>query len=149
MKGYISKMEGVSAFYYFTIIVLLFATVSCSEERISFNAQIRPILNKNCVSCHGGIKQSGGFGLVFAENALRKTESGKIGIVPGKPNQSEMYQRLVHHDPEQRMPLEEAPLKASEITLIKQWIEQGAQSLGLYPATTSAATGDPIGMDQQ
>lgn len=127
MKGYISKMEGVSAFYYFTIIVLLFATVSCSEERISFNAQIRPILNKNCVSCHGGIKQSGGFGLVFAENALRKTESGKIGIVPGKPNQSEMYQRLVHHDPEQRMPLEEAPLKASEITLIKQWIEQGAQ----------------------
>lgn len=127
MKGHIPVKERVSAFPYTLIVFILVFFVSCAEERISFNAQIRPILNKNCVSCHGGIKQSGGFGLVFAENALRKTESGKTGIVPGSPAKSEMYQRLIHQDPEQRMPLEEAPLKEAEIALIKKWIEQGAQ----------------------
>lgn len=127
MKGYIPKRERVFAFYHFIFVFILFLSFSCAEERVSFNAQIRPILNKNCVSCHGGIKQSGGFGLVFAENALRETESGKIGIVPGSPAKSEMYQRLIHPDPEERMPFEEAPLKESEIALIRKWIEQGAQ----------------------
>src|SRR5690606_39665732 len=28
-------------------------------EQIEFNRDIRPILNKNCIACHGGVKQSG------------------------------------------------------------------------------------------
>ena len=108
-------------------LIVLFLIPSCSEEKISFNTHIRPILNKNCVSCHGGIKQSGGFGLVFRENALKETDSGKYGIVPGNSSKSELYQRLIHHDPEMRMPFEESPLKEEEIRLIKKWIEQGAE----------------------
>lgn len=107
--------------------ILLILLSSCQEEKIDFNAQVRPILNKNCISCHGGVKQSGGFGLIFRENALRETKNGKIGIVPGHPDKSEMIARIKHDDPEMRMPLEKEPLSQEEIDVLTQWIKQGAE----------------------
>ncbi|MDO5978393.1 DUF1553 domain-containing protein [Flavivirga spongiicola] len=108
-------------------LFVLFAFTSCKEERIDFNAQVRPILNKNCISCHGGVKQSGGFGLVFRENALGETVNGKIGIFPGSPKKSEMISRITHKNPEMRMPLEREPLSEDEIKILTKWIEQGAE----------------------
>jgi len=96
-------------------------------EQIEFNRDIRPILNKNCIACHGGVKQSGGFSLLFPDEALSINESGKPAIVPGSPQESEMIQRITHHDPELRMPLDAEPLKDEEISLLKKWIRQGAQ----------------------
>ncbi|GAA3583204.1 DUF1553 domain-containing protein [Snuella lapsa] len=107
-------------------LVFIFVT-SCKDDKIDFNAQVRPILNKKCISCHGGVKQSGGFGLVFRENALAETINGKIGIVPGHPEKSEMIARIKHKDPEMRMPLEADPLSEDEIALLTKWIEQGAE----------------------
>jgi len=105
----------------------LMILAACSSERVDFNAQIRPILNEKCVSCHGGVKQSGGFGLVFRENAIRETESGRMGIVPGHPGRSALYQRIIEDEEELRMPLHEDPLSEKEIDLIKRWIRQGAE----------------------
>ena len=109
-----------------SVILIIFIS-SCKEDKIDFNAQVRPILNKNCISCHGGVKQSGGFGLVFRENALAKTINGKIGIVPGHPGKSEMISRITHKDPEMRMPLEGEPLSKADIEVLTKWIEQGAE----------------------
>ncbi|MEC3906650.1 DUF1553 domain-containing protein [Tamlana sp. 2201CG12-4] len=113
----------IISLYFFSFLLF----TSCKEERIDFNAQVRPILNKNCISCHGGVKQSGGFGLVFRENALAKTINNKIGIVPGHPKKSEMIARVIHKNPEMRMPLEGEPLSKEEITILTKWIEQGAE----------------------
>lgn len=96
------------------------------EEQVSFNSDIRPILNQKCISCHGGVKQSGGFGLVFRKNALVEGQSGKRTIVPGSARRSELVRRLRHEDPELRMPFEGPPLPEEEITLIEKWIDQGA-----------------------
>ena len=106
---------------------LLILTCSCTEEKVDFNAQVRPILNKNCISCHGGVKQSGDFGLIFRENALQETKNGKIGIVPGHPEKSEMIARINHENPEMRMPLEREPLSKEEIDILTKWIKQGAE----------------------
>lgn len=112
---------------YLLILTIGLSIIGCSpEERISFNEEIRPLLNEHCVGCHGGVKQSGGFGLVFRENALGLTTSGKKAIVPGKPGQSELIRRLRHADPELRMPLDGVPLSEEEITLMERWIKQGA-----------------------
>lgn len=101
--------------------------LSCQQkQKISFNDQIRPILNENCLVCHGGVRQLGGFSLLFPETAFAETESGKVAIVPGNHNKSELYKRLIHHDPEERMPQEVAPLLPEEIALITQWIDEGA-----------------------
>jgi hypothetical protein len=96
-------------------------------EQIEFNRDVRPILNKNCLACHGGVKQSGGFSLLFPEEALRPNESGKPAIVPGSPKESELINRITHHDPEFRMPLEGEPLSDKDIKTLTKWIRQGAE----------------------
>ena len=112
----------------FLPILSLLLLLSCQEEAtISYNQDIRPIFNRQCLSCHGGVKQSGGFSLLFEEDAFAATESGKPAIVPGKPAQSELVRRLHHTDPEQRMPYEADPLSEPEIALIEQWIREGAK----------------------
>lgn len=93
---------------------------------VDFNAQIKPLLNKHCLSCHGGVRRKGGFSLLTREFALAPNESGKPAIVPGHPEQSEMIRRLRCEDPEARMPYKEDPLDPSDIALLTRWIKEGA-----------------------
>lgn len=97
------------------------------EEQVSFNQEIRPILNKNCLSCHGGVRKLGDFSLLFEEEAFSETESGEIAIVRGNAKASEVFKRITHHDPEERMPQKADPLSQEEIELIAKWIDQGAK----------------------
>lgn len=114
--------------YLIVFCTSVMAVISCNRNaKVDFNSEIRPILNKNCITCHGGVKESGGFGILFPEDAVRPTDSGKPAIIPGDPENSEFVKRLEHHDPEFRMPLEKEPLSKDEIALIKKWIKQGAQ----------------------
>ena len=96
-------------------------------EVIDYNSQIKPIINAHCISCHGGVKQNGGFSLLLEEQAKGKTKSGSAAIIPGHPGKSEMIRRIVKNDPEERMPYEKAPLKKEEIRILKKWIKQGAK----------------------
>ncbi|WP_114751801.1 DUF1553 domain-containing protein [Pleomorphovibrio marinus] len=93
---------------------------------VDFNADIRPIINKKCIACHGGVKKSGGFSLLFEEEALAVNESGLRAIVPGNTWKSELLNRITHHDPEVRMPLDADPLTDEEVRLFRRWINQGA-----------------------
>lgn len=120
-----TKMRLLSGVCLSTLLMVAF---SCTqEEKIDFNAEIRPILNNKCITCHGGVKKNGGFSLLFREEALAKGESGEYAIVPGKPGESEMIKRLTHHDPEFRMPLDAPPLSDEEIKKLTTWIKQGAE----------------------
>ncbi|TXE02674.1 DUF1553 domain-containing protein [Algoriphagus aquimarinus] len=97
------------------------------EKEVDFSTQIKPILNKNCISCHGGVKKNGGFSVLFEEEAFADTKSGHPAIIPGDPNGSELIKRLTATDPEVRMPYERSPLSEEEINLLKTWIKQGAK----------------------
>jgi hypothetical protein len=99
----------------------------CKEEKVDFSSQVKPILNKRCISCHGGVKQNGGFSVLFREEALDTTESGKYAIIPGDPEHSEMIRRINFTDPEMRMPYKEEPLSKDEIRILTKWVEQGAE----------------------
>lgn len=96
-------------------------------ERVDFNHDIRPIINNKCIACHGGVKRSGGFSLLFEEEALAVNESGERAIVPGNVWKSELINRIKHENPEYRMPLESTPLSDDEVALFTRWINQGAQ----------------------
>ena len=101
---------------------------SCSNEQdITFNAQVRPILNKNCMSCHGGVRQSGGLSFLFPQTALDTLESGNFAIVPGNIRKSALIERIKETDPELRMPPEGPGLNPEEIEILTRWIKQGAQ----------------------
>ena len=109
------------------LIVFMLIWIGNKPQDISYNRDIRPIVNAKCISCHGGVKQSGGFSLLFEEEAKAPTESGKLAIVPGDSKNSEMIRRLTHSDKELRMPLDREPLTEEEIRLIADWIDQGAE----------------------
>lgn len=108
-------------------IGLLTLAWGCGEKDVDFSTQVKPILNKHCISCHGGVKRSGNFSLLFREEALDTTESGKFGIIPGDPQHSEMIRRITATDPEERMPYKEEPLSQHDTEILKKWIEQGAK----------------------
>ena len=107
---------------------ILITTSLClnAYAEIDFNRDIRPIFNRSCTGCHGGVKKAGGLSLITKEEAYGKTEHG-IGIVPGKAEESMVYKLITHKDPSKRMPFEKTPLTAEEITLIRDWINDGAQ----------------------
>jgi hypothetical protein len=103
-----------------------FLLPGCGEQKIDFSADVKPILNKHCISCHGGVKRNAGFSLLFREEALDTAESGKRVIIPGDAKHSEMVRRILSNDPEERMPYKEEPLSKDQIEILKRWIDQGA-----------------------
>src|ERR1700740_2494210 len=98
-----------------------------SGTPVDFSRDIRPILNQNCSSCHGGVRQKGGVSFSFREEALGKGKSGLPTIVPGDPDASELIKRVTSQDPETRMPFHATPLSTEQITLLRRWIKQGAR----------------------
>jgi hypothetical protein len=103
-------------------------------EVVSYNFHIRPILSDKCFKCHGPdvAKVEANLRLdkpEFAFAALTETK-GAFAIVPGKPEESEVYKRIISTDSSYMMPLPEAHLGALspfEVALFKKWIRQGAK----------------------
>ncbi len=97
-----------------------------SSEKVSFSKQIRPIFNKHCTACHGGVKQAADISFAYRDQVV--APEGWI-VEPGKPNDSELVARIVSDDPDERMPPAEHGhgLTEKEVELVKQWIREGAQ----------------------
>jgi hypothetical protein len=113
---------------YIVIAVAVIAFSGCGRApEISFNEQIRPILNERCVNCHGGIRRQGDLNLLFRHEALAAAESGNRAIVPLKPDESELLRRVSHPDPKHRMPQDDDALTTEQIAILHTWIEEGAQ----------------------
>jgi len=112
-------------------VCLLFGTAHYirrrSDDEVHFSRDVRPILNQNCMPCHGGVRQKNGVSFLFREEALGTGKSGKRTIVPGKPDESELMARITSSDPEARMPYHAPPLSAQQIDLLRRWIRQGAK----------------------
>jgi hypothetical protein len=114
-----------------SLIFAVFAVYACittlGRPEIAFNRDVRPIINNKCIACHGGVKKSGGFSLLFREEALGKTKSGKKAIIPGNPDDSELMKRITAHDEDVRMPMGKDPLSDNEISIFRKWIKEGAK----------------------
>src|SRR6476619_3242894 len=114
------------------VIAIFIIVTACSfvylthNSLIDFTTEVKPIINKNCISCHGGVRQKGGFSLLFREDALAKTKSGKFAIIPGDPQHSELIRRITLSDPEDRMPYKHDPLSKEDVDILRRWIKEGA-----------------------
>src|SRR5215467_2235039 len=86
-----------------------------SSGQIHSSRDIRPILNQNCMPCHGGVRQKNGVSFLFREEALGTGKSGKRTIVPGRPDESELIARITSPDPDTRMPYHAPPLSPQQI----------------------------------
>ena len=107
--------------------VIIFFVFTSRQTSIDFNTQVKPIFNKKCIACHGGVRRKSNFSLLFRVDALAKNKSGKPAIIPGDPDHSEMIRRLTINDPDERMPYKHDPLSKEEIEILRRWIKQGAK----------------------
>ena len=108
-------------------LVLGYGYHTLSGNEVDFNTQVKPIINKKCMACHGGVKKAGGFSLLFEEEALAKTKSGKPAIVPGDADASAFITCLTTSDPDKRMPKKGDPLSEEEVEILTDWVNQGAK----------------------
>ena len=101
-----------------------------SSTPISFGAEVRPILARSCLPCHGfdPSTREAGLRLDRRDEAVKpRGRSGDRAIAPGDPAASLILERVSTDDEWDRMPPEGEPLSAEEIDLLSRWIEQGAE----------------------
>jgi hypothetical protein len=92
---------------------------------ISFSKEVRPLLAKRCLACHGPDESK-------REGDLRlDTREGLFGVGMVKPGDavgSELMKRVLTHDPKEQMPPPKKAerLSAAEVEVLQRWIEEGA-----------------------
>lgn len=103
-------------------------------EKIDFNRDVRPILSENCFFCHGPDKnkRKGDLRLDTKEGIFSAIEGKRFPAVPGHPEQSEIFKRITATDDDDRMPDPKSGkhLTDHDISVLKKWIEQGAEFKG-------------------
>lgn len=138
----ISSYSNLKTALYFILLVFMLSACGQQEqgdiaaklpEKVDFNFHIKPILSDRCFACHGPDVNAREADLRLDEEAFAfsqlEHQKGTYVIKPGDLKKSELYQRTIHEDAEQRMPPPESNLSLSdyEIALIRKWIKQGAE----------------------
>lgn len=111
------------------------ATSERPVEEVSFRRDVAPILARKCLQCHNAEKSKGGYRLDQFSWMLKAGESESKPIELGVPEKSELYQRLITTDEDDRMPQKDDPLPAGQIDLIRRWIAAG----GIFDGTDTNA----------
>jgi hypothetical protein len=92
---------------------------------VSFETDVRPILESRCIGCHNPVKRKGGLSLVDARGALAGGNSGKV-IVPRDAAASKLIHLVSGKDAKLKMPAEGPPLSVEQVGKLTAWIEGGA-----------------------
>lgn len=94
----------------------------CAEDLISFRHQILPILVSSCAysGCHDAITAEHGVVLDSYETVIQEVKRGNS-------RDSELYKSITDSD-EIMPPRPALPLTSAQITLIRDWINQGANN---------------------
>jgi cytochrome c553 len=107
---------------------LSFAWQGRSDDKpIDFSRDVLPILQAKCVSCHGDNKQESGLRLDSSRSLRTGGDNYMPLFVPGRKEESPLYQFVSRDDADLRMPPKGAPLSSQEIATLGQWIDQGAK----------------------
>src|SRR5215469_5866638 len=104
--------------------VLAIAIPASAQRDPLFKTEILPVLEKNCVSCHGEKQKMAKLDLSSFTGMMEGSSSGPV-LAPGKPERSLMW-KLIESD---QMP-QGGKLTTAEKQLIKSYIQYGR-----FPAT--------------
>ncbi len=110
------------------VVAALATGAANSAEPVSapvFERDILPVLNAHCLQCHGGVHQKNGLDLRTLPAVLKGGKSG-AAIVPGKPDDSLLWQKLAKDE----MPKTDNKVSDANKKLIREWIAGGAKGAG-------------------
>ena len=96
---------------------------------VDFTKEVKPILEQNCVRCHGEEMKKGGLRLHTKAAAISGGDTG-TSLVPGKSKDSLLYTTTIRvADADGAMPPQQPKnrrLTQAETDLLKTWIDEGA-----------------------
>ena len=115
------------------LLMLIMGNHQSADAQQNLAQQAYAIFQQNCLNCHG---QHGAFTeeIIIEHTAL--IENGTV--IPGNPDGSEFYRRLIETAVEKRMPLGQPPLTQEAIATIRQWIQAGATDWDAFPKPDSS-----------
>src|SRR5438477_239289 len=90
------------------------------SARVDFVRDVRPILVKHCAACHGADEQKSGLRLDAGSLVHRGGDQGGA-VVPGKSAESMLIKVVSGGGDIPRMPLDEEPLAAAQISVRERW----------------------------
>lgn len=127
----IGKIPGVKRALIFPFLISsTFAADAPVPAKVAYNRDVRPILADTCFKCHGfdKAKRKADLRLDVREAAVAKIDD-IFPIVPGKPDESEVWKRIITKDEDDVMPPkdEHRQLSPRDREIVRKWIEQGAE----------------------
>ena len=135
MNNLSSNKIGTSAFLFCAICQGLPAADIQTNQlpptanvKISFDRDVRPILETSCLRCHGPEKPKSHFRLDNRESALKGGNENDDDIVPGDSSKSPLIHYVARQVPDLEMPPtgKGEPLTMEQVGLLRAWIDQGA-----------------------
>lgn len=111
-------------------VLLLLCTGSLAAADVDFNRDVRPILSNKCFHCHGPDESTREADLrLDLEESAKADRDGTIAVKAGDSANSELIHRILSTDESDVMPPHETnkPLTKQEITILQQWVAQGAK----------------------
>jgi Protein of unknown function (DUF1553)/Protein of unknown function (DUF1549)/Planctomycete cytochrome C len=107
-----------------TALVFAAPSLVSAAPPVEFNRDVRPILSDACFACHGPDK-----GKRKADLRLDTEEGARSVVKAGKPDDSELYKRIIDHDKSRIMPPAKSGKSVTpvQVATLKRWIEQGAK----------------------
>ena len=107
----------------------LAAQAATAAEPVRYGRDVLPVLSAKCFACHGPDEEGRQADLRLDLEATAKADrdSGPA-IVPGRPDESLLFQRITSQDPDLVMPPGDShkPLTAEQAQVVQRWIAEGA-----------------------
>ncbi|MBI3579582.1 MAG: hypothetical protein HY276_02345 [Ignavibacteriales bacterium] len=127
-------MKTFLLFLFVVTVAGFFARYTDEEGKkgktISFSKDVKPLINKYCVGCHTA--EIDHPSELFADSYEDLMKGGRHGapILPGKAEESILYQKLKSPTPFGRVmpPSKKIKLTEEQIKIFRDWINQGAKN---------------------
>lgn len=119
------RMRCMSLRFCLPIALLIFTSALPSlAAPVNFSREVLPILSENCLSCHGQDE-----GHRKADLRLDTREGVLAVLKPGKPETSDLIERIVSTDEDEVMPPPKSHkprLTAEQVSTLRRWVTEGA-----------------------
>jgi len=94
----------------------------------TYSKDVEPIVKKYCMSCHGSDNENPSDLYMDDFDTLMKGGKHGVPVVPGQPEKSNMYIKLLPDPPfGKQMPRGHKKITPEAVQVIHDWIEQGAK----------------------
>src|ERR1700722_2392581 len=117
-------------------VVALLPSLALAAPEADYTRDVKPILAKYCVGCHGPEKQRASLRLDTAKAILAGGNSGPV-VIAGKSAESLLVKAVLGLGDIKIMPPKGDRLTAAHVAQLRQWIDSGAKA----PANEAVLTG--------